>query len=445
MTVTVTDILIPEFASAERKSQVVVAIFNLSATIVGGGVLSLPLAFSKCGVVLGTLLMIVAGIVTERSLYLLCLCARITGATSYGEVGKIAFGKYMEYFISLVLFVFLMFVLVGYMVLVQDIWCDIFEIVFRLESTPKPQWILLGILLFMSPFLVQKSLHSLRYNCYVGFGSVSMLCLALCHHAFITPLPSPLLLWSTSFGDILFAFPIIILSFLSIFNVLPIQGSLIQPSRGRMLLVVDGAVGSCFALMLVFGLAGYLYAGTSTDGNILQNADIHADWMFFLGRLGCGITVMLAMAMMLLPCRASLLEVVDVFVNGPHTVPLEVSEETPLLNTENGKARASVSTQRPTLMDNTVVHYFTTIAIAAVCYIAAVRVPGVAVVWSLCGSFLAFLIAFILPAACYLEIQRSHPYVVDKSPAWSAFSWFLIIASGTASIACTAQTIWSLT
>ena len=100
------DILIPVFESTERKSPAVVAIFNLCATIVGGGVLSLPLAFSKCGIILGTVLMIIAGIVTERSLYLLCICARTTGATSYGEVGKVAFGKYMEYFISLLLFVF---------------------------------------------------------------------------------------------------------------------------------------------------------------------------------------------------------------------------------------------------------------------------------------------------------------------------------------------------
>jgi amino acid permease len=91
-----TEVLAPEYDSPQRKSPLVVATFNLTATIVGGGVLSLPLAFARCGVVLGTVLMIVAAIITDRSLYLLCLCARQTGATSYGEVGKVAFGKYME-------------------------------------------------------------------------------------------------------------------------------------------------------------------------------------------------------------------------------------------------------------------------------------------------------------------------------------------------------------
>ena len=165
--------------------------------------------------------MVVAAAVTERSLFLLCLCARITGATSYGEVGKADFGKYMEYFISLVLFVFLMFVLVAYMVLVQDIWTSIIKIMGHVEE-PNSNLVLLIILVVMSPFLVQSMRHALRFNCYIDFGAVSRLCLALCHHALTSPCPSPLLLWTSSFNDVLFSFPIITVSFMSIFNVLPI-------------------------------------------------------------------------------------------------------------------------------------------------------------------------------------------------------------------------------
>jgi amino acid permease len=436
------DRLVPDFESPKRESPIVVAIFNLSATIVGGGVLSLPLAFSKCGIMLGSILMIVAALVTERSLYLLCLCARLTGATSYGEVGKVAFGIYMEYFISLLIFVFLMFVLVAYMVLLQDIWSDLIEIILGLDSRPDAPTVLFCILFLMGPFLAQRSLYALRYNCYVGFASVSILCLALCHHAIVTPLPSTLRLWGKDLDDVLFAFPIIILSFLSIFNVLPIQGSLLRPSRGRMLGVIDGAVGACFILMWIFGLAGYLYAGDNTNGNILNNTNIHADWIFFLGRLGCGVTIMLAMAMMLLPARAGLLEVIDVFINGPHPVPVEVSEVMPLIRDSQGRSTPlSVTVRRPSLMENDLIHYSATLAISVVCYVAAIRVPGVAYVWSICGSSMAFLTAFILPAACYLQIQRAHPSAGEASQWWIYFSWFLILSSVVASVACTIQTM----
>lgn len=76
------DLLVPSFDAPSRQSRPIVAIFNLIATIVGGGVLSLPLAFAKLGVGLATILMIGAAIITDESLYLLCICARLTGATS---------------------------------------------------------------------------------------------------------------------------------------------------------------------------------------------------------------------------------------------------------------------------------------------------------------------------------------------------------------------------
>jgi amino acid permease len=430
---TIADALFPGFESPRRQSNLVASTFNLSATIMGGGVLSLPLAFQKCGIILGSLLMLVAAVVTERSLYLLCLCARITGATSYGEVGKFAFGTSMEYFISLVLFVFLTVVLVGYMVLVKDIWTSIVQIVTGVQDIDSGQ-VLLVLLIFMSPFLVQKTLHALRFNCYIGLLSVSILCLALCRHAFISPLPVPLVLWSNSLDDILFAFPIITLSFLSIFNVLPIQGSLIQPSRGRMLIVIDGAIGSSFVITLLFGMCGYLYAGVDTDGNILNNISASGDWLFFLGRLGCGLTMMLVMPMVLLPCRESLLEVLDVAVLGPHVMP--VGEEIPLVSTNS-----NATTTRRHLNDIPWIHYLATFGIVFSCFVIAKHVPGVAFVWSLCGSFMAFLITFFLPAACYLKIQRrKYPNTRNESESWIWFSWVLLVASTIGAVACTIHT-----
>eukprot|EP00934_Nitzschia_sp_Nitz4_P003401 Nitzschia sp. Nitz4//scaffold14_size191712//109472//110839//NITZ4_001730-RA/size191712-processed-gene-0.276-mRNA-1//1//CDS//3329536948//3391//frame0 len=448
------DHLVPEFDSSKRHSSLVVAIFNLSATIVGGGVLSLPLAFSKCGLVLGSLLMVFGAIVTERSLYLLCLCARRTGASTYGEVGRAAFGTSMEYFISLLLFVFLLFVILGYMVLAQDIWSSLLSIVvsqsMQEEIFSHPHWVLILLVLGISPFAIQRDLYSLRYNCYIGFASVSTLCVALCHHVWVTPLPTNppgLLMWSHSWNDTLFAFPIIVLSFMSIFNVLPIQGGLICPTRPRLLWVIQFAVGSCFVLMLLFGLTGYIYVGMTTEGNILDNLRKEHSLWFIIGRFGCGVTILLAMPMMLLPCRASLLEVLEVLVQGGHKVEDEVSiptsstevvwtsEETPLILDNVASSQRDV---RP-LSERAMFHYGSTFGILLLCYIAAVKVPGIAFVWSLCGSSMAYMIAFTLPAACYLQLQRQ-PGWEEPSRIWVVFAWFLVVASILASIACTWQT-----
>jgi amino acid permease len=409
------DLLVPSYSSIERQSTLTVATFNLVATIVGGGVLSLPLAFEKCGIILASLLMLLAAATTDRSLWLLCLSARISGASSYGEIGKASFGDWMEGAISLLLFVFLLFVLVAYMVLVKDIWTPL---VGMLVEGVHGDVVLLLILIFMTPFLLQRTLHALRFNCYVGFASVSLLCLALCHHGLTSPhLKFDLKLWPEKMADVLFAFPIITLSFLSHFNILPIQSALVEPSRYRINATIHCAVASCFVLMYLFGLGGYMYAGDATQGNILLNTSVDTtDWMLFLGRVGCGITIMLALPIMLLPCRGSILQVVDAC-----SVSRGISEETPLLASHNDN-----------LSLNPVVHVGSTLAIVVVTYLGAVLAPGVAIVWSLCGSTMAFLISFILPAACYLQI--------DKMGSYRVFSMVLLAFAISGAASCTIQT-----
>mmetsp|Transcript_8737 Transcript_8737/g.20914 ORF Transcript_8737/g.20914 Transcript_8737/m.20914 type:complete len:459 (+) Transcript_8737:118-1494(+) len=451
------DTLTPNYTSQRRKSSIVAATFNLTATILGGGVLSLPLAFEKCGVMLGSLLMIVSMAITERALFLLCICARISGATTYGEVGKAAFGTKGEYGISMVLFVYLMFVTVAFMILVQDIWTSIVSMVARKDLDDVNQdWVLLVVLILMSPCFIQRSLHALRFNCYIGFASIPILLLALWHDVATEPIEMEPLQWTNSFNDVLFAFPIINLSFLCVFNVLPVQAALIRPSRKRMQLVIDGAIGFAFIIMIPFGICGYMYSGKNTDGNILNNIPAPSDWMaggigtqlFFLGRFGCGVTLTLAMPLMLLPCRDTLLELLDVALFGPHIVEPR-GEKLPLLSRATS-TMSERSVQDPIIVtkrnerrlnENSWVRYLLTFLILDVCYMVAIHAPGVAVVWSLVGSSMAFLIAFILPSACYIKIQQDSHFPNDESTAWLWFAQGLFVLAVIAVVACTSQSI----
>lgn len=465
---TAEDILTPEYGSQTRKSTIVVAGFNLTASIMGGGVLSIPFAFSKTGIILGSILMFVAAIATERSMYLLCLCSRLTGAKTFGEVGEAAFGKNMEYFIACLLSVFLWFAIIGYMVLAKDIWTSLVHIIGSTEVPPNEDLVLGAIMILIVPFMVQKSLYALRFNCYVGFASVSTLCLALVRHAMSVPVWADVLWWPATFEDVLVAFPIISLSFLGIFNVLPIQNALIRPSRFRTVLVIDSAILAVLGISSVFGLAGYLYAGDKTKGNILKNCDTAGDFNLLLGQIGCGTMVVLAIPMLMLPCRSSLLGVIDVVVNGAHVTPVEVeeSEKLPLMTsdvkTKEANYNATSTTpddqqQEPTdeeenpficvgrrkvnITENSFIHYTSTFLVFASCYMVAVRVPSVAFVWSILGCSMGYLISFILPCVCYLKIQKRYPTHALRSKAWVWFSWILLVTSTVAMVVCTIETV----
>jgi len=442
------DIIVPPFASDQRCSSIVVAIFNLVATIVGGGALSLPLAFEKCGIIPATVLMVFSALATDRSLYLLCLCSKYTGATSFGELARITFGPWMECAVSLLLFVFLLFVIVAFMVLVRDIWTPVVNALF--SSDLSSNIILFIIVVLMSPFLTRRTLHALRYNCYFGFASASILCAGICHRTWQDGTTTEVKLVASSIEDALYGFPIITLGFLSSYNILPVYSSLIRPTNARIGYVINGAMGSSFLVTYIFGLVGYLYFGSSVRGNILNNFDHLDDWTILLGRFGYGITLMLALAIVTVPCRDNILEVMDRLrgfdsnydetIKDPSSKELNVDEESYLLH-QNEKHRQTLLP----LAENVCVHYGSTFLIVSSCFVCAVAVPGVDVVWSLCGSCMAFLLSFILPTVFYLriysqqQIERPSDFIGSTGISYSIFSWGLMCFAIVGAVACTVQ------
>ena len=141
---------------------------------------------------------------------------------------------------------------------------------------------------------------------------------------------------------------------------------------------------------------------------------------------------MMATPMMVLPCRENLLEILEICLGKEQEIDTTViGEQTALLREE--------PIQKDPIFYNPWIHYGSTAVIMIVTYLGAAAVPSVAIVWSLCGSSMAFLIAFILPAAFYLQIQRREQ--VPDSQGWVIFCWILLIVSAICAVACTIQTI----
>ena len=322
------DHLAPPFDSDQRPSTLLVGAFNLIATIIGGGVLSLPIVFKKCGVVVTTVAMMLSAGMTYMSLVMLCYCSRRGGGSSYGEVMRSAFGARMEEAVSWLLGVYLLLSLVAYMILARDVWTPLARQAFGAHL--EADYVLLGITCLLLPLLCQRSLHALRKACYLGFVSIFVLCVALCRGGFDNVKDDSVEVHVEYFKmpsaeDVLFCFPIITCAFLCHFNIIAIQNALQKPTRERMQNLTWYAIGACFVLMWMLGLGGYVYAGDDTAGNVLLNVPMSKEgvnasdyYLFLLGRIGCGITILVAMPMNLLPCRESLLEVIDINFHRTH-------------------------------------------------------------------------------------------------------------------------------
>jgi hypothetical protein len=246
--------------------------------------------------------------------------------------------------------------------------------------------------------------------------------------------------------------------------------------------------------MYFFGLGGYMLFGANTQGNVLLNipivkspgVDLGEYWLFVLGRVGCGITIILAMPLMALPCRDALLEVVDVYFHHTHhrsdvanssendscfwkllhrmnrnesaqdaTITTEDEVDEIVINADEGissqprrtslipspKHRASIlirqdPIQRDWVFRNSIIHYVSTLMIVVCCYIGATKVDGVAIIWSLIGSSLAFVIAFILPFACFIVIENGVE-ATDRHDGWIKLATVMLVLSVVGAVVCT--------
>ena len=238
-----------------------------------------------------------------------------------------------------------------------------------------------------------------------------------------------------------------VLNSLRFFFINSVHGALVNPTSKRVQSVINLSLVSVFILSYVFGLVGYLYAYDDTRGNILLNFD-PTDRVILLGRIGYGVTLLAAIPMVVLPCRDALLSLAPQFswknLLGTEEIlnHLDTHERTSLLQQRSSDDFEKTSNDDDESLICSSLNfffYFATFFILSIAFFGASFAPGVASVWSICGSGLAFIIAFILPSSCYIKIRHKQKEREDKLVI---LSWFLLAFATVSAIACTLQTLW---
>ena len=79
-------------------------------------------------------------------------------------------------------------------------------------------------------------------------------------------------------------------------------------------------------------------------------------------------------------------------------------------------------------------HAALTLGIVCVALVLALTIPSITVVWSIVGSSVSMLVAFVIPAASYLRIRRSKGWTARRAGAWA-----LLAISAPLCVLCTVQ------
>ncbi|XP_064624731.1 putative sodium-coupled neutral amino acid transporter 11 [Lineus longissimus] len=105
---------------SQNKSGIFGVSFNICNATIGNGLVATPFAIAKCGILLGTALLILVALVADYALRIIIKAGNFGGAHSYQELMHKAFGKKGFYLITVMQFFFSYLSLISYLILIGD-------------------------------------------------------------------------------------------------------------------------------------------------------------------------------------------------------------------------------------------------------------------------------------------------------------------------------------
>ncbi|XP_019158252.1 PREDICTED: putative sodium-coupled neutral amino acid transporter 7 [Ipomoea nil] len=372
---------------AERRLVICRAVFNVSTSIIGAGIMSVPATLKVLGVIPAFVLTVVVAVLVDVSVDFLLRFTHAGSASTYAGLMKENFGKIGSVALQICIMITNLGCLIMYLIIIGDVLCgNGTEHMGILQEWFGIHWwnsrsfsIFLVVIFVMLPLVLYRRVESLWWSSAIAVLLAVVfvgICIAMAIYALIngeteTPRMLPELDGSASFFQLFTAVPVIVTAFTFHFNVHPIGIEIGKPSV--MASAVKISLVLCAGLYFMIGIFGYLLFGESINADILVNFDQTSS--------GSAISSLLNDVVRL----SYALHLVLVF---------------PLLNFS---LRANIDellfSKKPPLAKDTTRFVWLSLFLLAVSYVAAMLIPSIWYIFQFMGSTAAVCLAFIFPGA----------------------------------------------
>ncbi|RDX62934.1 Amino acid transporter AVT6A, partial [Mucuna pruriens] len=410
------------------------AVFNLSTTIVGAGIMALPAAVKQLGLIPGLVMIVLCAILTESSITMLVRFTRASKSSTYSGAVRDAFGNLGRNLLLLCIIVNNVGILVVYMVIIGDVfsgsWSEGVHYSGVVEEwfgqswwSTRPVLLLLTTLLILVPLASFRRVDSLRYTSALSVGLAVVFVVITAGIGVVKfmdgnigmPRLMPKFTGLESFWKLFTSIPILVSAyichhnaFLGCFNsnaVHPIENELKDPSQ--MKAIVRTSLLLCSCVYVATSFFGFFLFGDKTLDDILTNfdGDLGVPYGTFLNdivRVSYGIHLILVFPIVFFSLRLNLDGLLF-----PHATPLAY--------------------------DNRRFYLVSTILMAFV-FVGANFVPSIWDAFQFIGATAAVSAGYIFPAAIALRDTRGVATRKDK-----LLSWFMILLA----VSCSTVAIFS--
>lgn len=266
------------------------AVFNLSTTIVGAGIMSLPATMEVLGLGLGISMIVFVAFLTEASIELLIRFSRAGKTVSYGGVMGDAFGRTGRILLQICVIFNTVGALIVYMIILGDVLSGTSSSGVHhsgiLEGWFGEHWwngrffvLLVTTLVIIAPMASFKRIDSLRYTSALSVAlavvfvviTAGITIVKLINGSIAMPRWLPDVTNLTSFWKLFTAVPVLVTAYICHYNVHTIQSELEDSSQ--MQAIVQTSVVLCSTVYIMTSFFGFLLFGDSILDDVLANFD----------------------------------------------------------------------------------------------------------------------------------------------------------------------------
>lgn len=415
--------------SSNQGSGIYGAVFNLTTSIIGAGIMALPATMKVLGLVLGFLLIILMAILSEISVELLIRFSVLYKSRSYGEVVQFALGKTARVLSEICIIVNNGGVLVVYLIIMGDVMSGSLHHIGVLDQwlgngfwDHRKVLILIVMVIFLAPLCALNKIDSLSVT---SAASVALavvfvvVCFVVATIKLIEGTIDPPRM-TPDFGskkailDLLVVIPIMSNAYVCHFNVQPIYNELEGRSPHKMNRVGRITTAICVVVYASTAISGYLLFGKDTESDILTNFDQDLGIRFssavnYIVRIGYILHLVLVFPVIHFSLR--------------ETVNTLLFEGSPPLS-ESKKRSLGL-----------------TVILLALIYIGSTMIPNIWTAFKFTGATSAVSLGFTFPALIALRLgKQSNSLSIGER----SVSWLMLILAVVVSIVGTIGNIYSI-
>ncbi|EPS58316.1 amino acid transporter, partial [Genlisea aurea] len=383
------------------------AVFNVSTSIIGAGIMSIPATFKVLGVIPAFVMIVLIALVVDISVEFILRFTYAGDSRTYAAVMRESFGAVGSVGVQICVMVTNLGCLVMYLIIIGDVLSGkgadhlgVLQEWFGIQWWNLRAVALLFIVLFvMLPLLLFRRIESLWFSSAISvFLAIVFVVIcsglaisALLRNQIKPPRFLPHLENSASFFNLFTAIPVIVTAYTFHFNVHAITVEMGSPSK--MIHATKIALLLCGAIYFAVGIFGYLLFGDSTMDDILVNFDQGTGpssgvsaLMDDLVRLSYALHLVLVFPLLNFSLRSNIDEFL--FPTNAAAVPLA------------SDARRFV---------------ILTVVLLAVAYGLAIVIPSIWYLFQFMGSTSAVSLSFIFPGALVLRDIHGISTAKDKA------------------------------